>query len=157
MPALRSQYSDRLDRLRAELALTLASVCYIRDNLNRPEISRLAEFAAVKRAATVGIEERLSDTYFIRLTAEFEGILKDYLSEYHPIIAVPDNVNFDWLISWVFRPKKIVNPAFRLQIDAVRKYRNAIAHRGAKPALVTFAQALQRLNRLIELLPKPPD
>ena len=155
--ALRSQYSDRLNRIQAELKLTLASVHYIRVHLDSQEISRWAEFALVKRATLIAIEERLEDTYFIRLTAEFEGILKERLSAYYPAIAVPDNANLDWLISRVFRPKKTVQPALRVQIDAVRKYRNAIAHRGEKPPKISLALALQRLKRLINLLPELPD
>ena len=141
--ALRSQYSDRLNRIQEELLLALASVRYMRANLNKPEIDRLSEFAPPKRAALAGLEKRLEETYFIRLTAEFEDVLKDYPSDYYPAIAVPDNANFDWLISRVFRPKKIIQPALRVQIDEVRRFRNALAHRGEKAQPVPFAIGLR--------------
>ena len=112
IPAIRSQYSDRLNRVQEELLLTDAAIRYIKTNMDRPEISRLPEFALAKRAVLDGMEERMTETYFIRLTAEFEGILNEHLNAYYPVIAVPDNANFDWLMSRVFRPKKTSNRTY---------------------------------------------
>jgi len=98
----------------------------------------------------------LEITYFIRLFAEFEGILKDHLTTNHPLVTVSDNPKVDWLISRVMRVESLtIDPALRRQIDLVRSYRNSIAHRSNAAAVVTFNNALARLNRFLDKLPDP--
>lgn len=99
-------------------------------------------------------------TYFIRLYAEFEGILKDHLATNHPAVRVPDKPKVDWLINRVIRAESIaIEPPLRAKMNAVRDYRNALAHRKQKivPGIVTFTDALSRLNTFLARLPEPLD
>ncbi len=51
--------------------------------------------------------QNLEATYFIRLYAEFEGILKDHLATNHSRIKVPEKPRVDWLISRVIQAESI--------------------------------------------------
>lgn len=96
-------------------------------------------------------------TYFVRLYAEFEGILKDHLTTNHPNVAVVDKPKVDWLISQVVRAEGItINPILRRKMDDVRNYRNSIAHRTrAAVPTITFVDALSTLSRFLAKLPDP--
>src|SRR5207247_786218 len=101
----------------------------------------------------------LEITYFVRLTAEFEGILKDHLITNHPRISFPAKKSewkVDWFLRKVFQAESIqIDPGLRLKLDEVRDYRNSVAHRGHPVTPITFAEALKRYNTLLAKLPEP--
>ena len=96
-------------------------------------------------------------TYFVRLYAEFEGILKDHLATNHPTIMISDKPKVDKLISLVMKAEGFTSdPILRRKMDNVRDYRNSIAHRTrASSPSVTFVDALSSLNKFLARLPEP--
>ena len=67
--------------------------------------------------------QNLETTYFIRLTAEFEGILKDHLRTNHPDVAFPSRQaewKLDWFLSRVLQRELIrLDVALRQKLDQV--------------------------------------
>ena len=96
-------------------------------------------------------------TYFVRLYAEFEGILKDHLATNHPAVVVPDKPKVDKLISLRVKAEGFtLDPALRHKMETVRDYRNSVAHRvRASAPSVTLVDALSSLNRFLARLPDP--
>lgn len=101
--------------------------------------------------------QNLEVTYLIRLFAEFEGILKDHLATNHRRITVPARLTVNWLINRVVQVESLtIDPALRRKMDAVRDYRNSIAHRKRSPSpAVTLVVALSILNTFVAKLPGP--
>jgi hypothetical protein len=101
----------------------------------------------------------LEVTYFVRLTAEFEGILKDHLRSNHPHIAFPAKPSewkVDWFLSRVLQRERLkLDPALRENIDSVRTYRNGIAHGNAGATAIRFVDALTWYNTMLAKLPDP--
>lgn len=95
-------------------------------------------------------------TYFIRLFAEFEGLLKEHLSTNHPTLSVPDKPKVDQLITLVVKADAIlVDPALRREINKVRDYRNALAHTTTSSLYVELSDARSYLNTFVAKLPAP--
>lgn len=105
----------------------------------------------------VRAELNLEATYFIRLYAEFEGILKDHLATNHRRIKVPDKPKVDWLLSRVLQAEGFsLEPLLRARLDAVRDYRNSVTHRTRRTvAGVSFTDSLSALNTFLARLPEP--
>jgi hypothetical protein len=101
----------------------------------------------------------LERTYFIRLYAEFEGILKDHLVSNHPAqaFAEEDRPRVDDVIARVRQAENLtINPRLRDKLDAARDYRNSIAHSRRTPVpQVSFADGQAALGRLVGMLPDP--
>ncbi len=99
----------------------------------------------------------VEQTYFTRLFAEFEGILKDHLASNHPSVVVSDKATVDWLIRRTTQRETVkITPLLRGRIDAVRSHRNAIAHRGRNPVpAITLVAALSTLNTFLAKLARP--
>ena len=148
-------YIQRLRSVQTELAAVRAALAYIERNWQKQDVYldvnvlTLGDFGRAARRAEA--------TYFIRLYAEFEGILKDHLETNHPRVAVPDKPKVDWLISRVIRAEGIaIGQPLRLKMDTVRDYRNMITHRhGRSKAFVLFDDALSVLNTFLAKLPDP--
>lgn len=105
----------------------------------------------------VRAELHLEATYFIRLYAEFEGVLKDHLATNHPRVKVPEKPKVDWLLSRVLQVEALsLEQPLRVRLDAVRDYRNSITHRARRVILqVSFADGLSALNTFLARLPEP--
>ena len=103
----------------------------------------------------------LERTYFLRLYAEFEGILKDHLVSNHPAqaFAEEDRPRVDEVIARIRQVENLtVNPRLRDKLDAARDYRNSIAHsRRAPVPQVSLADCQAALGRLVDRLPDPRD
>ena len=148
-------YIQRLRRIQTEQSATRMALAYVGRNWHTHSIYQEAEtltpgsFALAARHA--------ESAYYIRLYAEFEGILKDHLKTNFSHISVPDKPKVDWLISRVLQTEEMtIGPPLRLKMDAVRNYRNLIAHRHARPLLfVAFDDALSILNTFLAKLPDP--
>ena len=128
---------------------------YLDKNWQRHTIYR--EVQRVTPRDLVQARQNVEATYIIRLFAEFEGVLKDHLAVNHPRISTPARPRVDWLISRVIQVESLaIDPLLRWNMDAVRDYRNSIAHRKriAAPA-VTLVAALSTLNTFVARLPDP--
>jgi hypothetical protein len=105
------------------------------------------------------VADSLEVTYFVRLTAEFEGVLKDHLRSNHPAIAIPVRRS-DWTVDWfisrlVQREKLQITAELRHKLNEIRDYRNSIAHGNPGPAVIAFTDALARYNTFLAKLPDP--
>ena len=107
----------------------------------------------------------LEHTYFIRLFAEFEGILKDHLDTNHPTARwrgksraeVRDKLDINDTISLVVRENAVaLAEGERQRLLDIRDYRNSIAHLNRRvPLVIHFRNALSRLNTFLAKLPDP--
>src|SRR5579863_9023246 len=121
-------YIQRLRTIRDEYSAARNALAYVTANWHQAEVIR--QLGVTPRKDFDDAALNLEITYFIWLFAEFEGILKDHLATNHSRVTVPDNPKVDWLMSRVMRAESLtIDAALRRQIDLVRSYRNAIAHR----------------------------
>ena len=131
------------------------AIGYVRRNWQKQSI-----FVEMPRLKPSHLDEaggHVEATYFIRLYAEFEGILKDHLDTNHPSVPVPDKPKVDWLISRVIRTETLTaDTILRRKMDRLRDYRNSIAHRTrATIPAITLVDALSSLNTFLAKLPDP--
>ncbi|HET6386698.1 MAG TPA: hypothetical protein VFJ58_25175 [Armatimonadota bacterium] len=93
--------------------------------------------------------DNLDFTYFIRLHAEFESILRDEVSSK----GGAPKAKVRQLESQALRARGIrpgsVNRALINRLEAIHRYRNSVAHGAAPGALVAFADALRDFNTFI--------
>lgn len=119
-------YIQRLRGVQTELAAMRAALAYIERNWQKQNIYR--EINVLTPGDFVLAARRAEATYFIRLYAEFEGILKDHLKTNYPRVPVPDKPKVDWLISRGVQVEGLtIEQPLRRKMDAVRDYRNLIA------------------------------
>lgn len=148
-------YIRRLRAVQMEFYSAQEAISYILRNWQKHNI--YAEMPSLRPNHFDEAGANVEMTYFVRLYAEFEGILKDHLTTNHPAIPIADKPKVDWLMSRVVRAEGLtIDPILRRRLDSVRDYRNSIAHRthAIAPA-VTFADALSALNRFLAKLPDP--
>ena len=148
-------YIQRLRSVQTELAAVRAALACVERNWQRQGI--YLDISMLTPADFIQAARRAEAAYFIRLYAEFEGILKDHLATNHPQVPVPDKPKVDWLITRMIQVEGLaVGPPLRRKVDAVRDYRNLIAHRQARStAFVLFDDALSVLNTFLAKLPEP--
>ena len=149
---------QRLRAIRAEWEAAKVSVAFmISHQHDQAVIQALAPPGAGNRVSIRDVErsrDGLEATYFIRLHAEFEGLLKEHLKTQHPHIRLPPNPKVDWLLSRVLKAEGIiVDPTLRKELDVIRAYRNDLAHHENPAVVLTFYVALSNLNRLVARLP----
>lgn len=149
-------YRNRLRRIQAELTAAREAIAYVSRHWQQESVVK--EIASIVTQhdfllAAANIEK----TYFVRLYAEVEGILKYHLAANHATISIGDKPKVDWLISRVSRAEGVaIDRNLRLKMDGVRDYRNAIAHHRLPAAqFVSFASALSTLNQFLSKLPDP--
>lgn len=121
------RYRYRLQTVLAEFDAAREALRYVSRNWQKQDVAAGIGNVTLHDLLQAGL--RVEATYFIRLYAEFEDILKDHLATNHPLVRVPD------------RPK----------VD-----QHSIAHskRKAVPA-VPFTDALACLGRFTAMLPDP--
>ena len=90
-------YIQRLRSVQTELSAVRSALAYVERNWQKQDI--YLEVTVLTPADFVQAARRAEAAYFIRLYAEFEGILKDHLATNHPQVPVPDKPKVDWLIS----------------------------------------------------------
>lgn len=121
---------------------------YIINNLSRTSLNKIEKTLL-----------NLEITYFVRLTAEFEGILKDHLRTYHPEIKFParqSDWKVDWFLSKILRKEKIIlDNTLRDKLNDARDYRNSIAHSNPVQNRIGFTDALSWYNTLLAKLGSP--
>lgn len=151
-------YVRRLDRIREEYLAASGALAYVSAFWHAHNVFN---FPALE---VVGIEDvrraagDLEATYFIRLFAAFEGVLKEHLAKNHPAVRVADDASAAWLIDRVAaRQGPPVGTPLRARVHDVRRYRNSLVHAGGRtPAFVSLPEALGRLTRFVDRLPDPP-
>src|SRR5665213_1875770 len=122
-------YEDRLKSIREELRVCQSSLTYLLQNIN--DASTSAEFRNLNRQKLESTRDNLEDIFFVRLFAEFEGILKDHLrSSPNPVKFDDNNVKVNWLLAKALPKKTInINSKLRHKYESARDYRNRIAHK----------------------------
>ncbi len=156
-------HTQRLRAVNREYEAAREAVGYVVNNWDAQDIyNEMPGLTLPNFKATNAMLER---TYFIRLFAEFEGILKDHLDTNHPAarwkgslrIAVRDKIEVNENITLVLRENGLTIPTDeRQRLLDVRGYRNSIAHLNlTTPPIITFGDALSRLNTFVAKLPAP--
>ena len=150
-------YIQRLRSVRDELDIARDIFRFILENWHRQEVAN--DFRLRTRNKMQEAEQNLEKTYFVRLTAEFEGILKDHLRTNHPAVAFPARRR-DWtvdrLLSKVLQQENItLDSVLRQRLDEVRDYRNTIAHGNPAIIPISFSTALARYTTFLSKLPEP--
>lgn len=148
-------YIQRLRAVQMEFNSAREAIRYVLRNWQRYDI--YADLARLKPAHFDEASRNVEMTYFVRLYAEFEGILKDHLATNHPTVMISDKPKVDKLISLVMKAEGFaLDPTLRRKMDDVRDYRNSIAHqaRASAPA-ITFVDALSSLNKFLAKMPDP--
>lgn len=148
-------YIQRLRDVQAKFDATSAAISYFNWHWQKQDVpQRIKE---PKPKDLMRADQNLELTYFIRLHAEFEGILKDHLATNHPRVRVPEKPKVDWLTSRVLQSEGVsLEQPLRLKLTSVRDYRNSIAHRTRRGALfISFGDALSVLNTFLARLPEP--
>ena len=158
-----SIYIERLRRVSREYEALRQAVVYVINNWQQQDIyNKIQGITPQDFKRTVDSLER---TYFIRLFAEFEGILKDHLDTNYstvlwkgkPRADKRDKIDVNENITLVVKHDNIKQvEGERQRLLDIRNYRNSIAHfNSTAPAIVTFNDALSRLNTFLAKLPDP--
>ncbi len=152
-------YVKRLSAIADELDVTVAALAFVTRNIHLAQVANDPIFSLyptqnLKRAA-----RNIETTFFVRLTAEFEGILKDHLRTNWPQILFPAKKSewkLDWFLNRALKQEGItLSLPHRVRLNAVRDYRNSIAHRDVGVLLISFREALSAYNSVVGRLPNP--
>ena len=99
-------YIQRLRGVQREFNSAREAIRYVQRNWQRYDI--YADLPGLKPANFEEAGRNAEVTYFVRLYAEFEGILKDHLATNHPAVAVPDKPKVDKLIGLVAKAEGFI-------------------------------------------------
>lgn len=156
-------HTQRLRAVNREYDAAREAIGYIINHWNAQDIYN--ELPGLPLPNFKKTNEKLEGTYFIRLFAEFEGILKDHLDTNHPTARwsgklraeVRDKLEVNENITLVVREDTLgLAPGERQRLLDIRDYRNSIAHLNrTAPPIITFGDALSRLNTFVARLPAP--
>ena len=100
-----NQYIQRLRSVRGEYEAARQGFAFVNQNWHKYNIYQ--DVYDVTPANFHRAAEYVFATYLIRLSAEFEGILKYHITTNHQGIAVPKDAKVDWLISRVSKAENI--------------------------------------------------
>jgi hypothetical protein len=141
-------YTARLEEIRGEFAAAKAA------------ISRLLLASTPARVAVSGVRfedleaafENVEDTYFLRLTAETESVLRVHLTTHFPNVHI---TNADGFYSLVNRAAKNLDPtnlAARIPAHIVDPVRDLRPHRNDQAHGNPRSERRPRFNRALGLL-----
>ena len=149
------QYIQRLRSIRDEFEAARQAIIFVIGNWDKYDIYKKVE--SVTPANFRQAEQYLSSTYLIRLSAEFEGILKHHLELNHPSTNIPENPKIDWLISAASKSENFkADEKLLKDMAKVRDYRNNFVHSGQLPsAIFDFSSALSWFTTFLARLPEP--
>jgi hypothetical protein len=135
--------------VRNELDATRAALEYA--NRRWKDLEGLPEFRGTKRPEVRQALEHLEDTYIVRLSIEFEEILRDYWRNHRAGTRMPQGV--ERLINRIATLESIPSEQ-RDHVHAVRNHRNYFVHRtGNAPPPITFRVAMSYLTVFLNGLP----
>ncbi len=147
-------YIGRLPGVQAEFDAARQAPAYVERHWQGQAIYR--EVGCTTPRDLAAASRHVEATYIIRLFAEFEGVLQGHLTINHPEVVVPIRPKVDWLIKRLISVERLdVSPQLRRKLDAVRDYRNSIAHRQRQGEAVALTAALSVLNTFAARLPDP--
>lgn len=147
MPSSRTEVLNQVKRVELEYGATRFAVDRLLGDI-RSDSSWLPEEIKVKNIQIAS--SRLEATYFIRLFAEFESVLRRFWME--TLTTAPPSRTRDVVDS--LGARKTVPAGLILQVHAVREYRNQLVHHGGSTlAAVSLATARSHLCRFISYLP----
>ena len=156
-------YIERLRVVSREYNAVQQAVGYVIINWDAQNIDR--KIKGVTPRDFRNANTLLERTYLIRLLAEFEGILKDHLDTNHssarwkgkPRTEVRDKLEVNENITLVVKEDSLrLAAGERQRLLDIRQYRNSIAHLNSTvPPVITFGDALSRLNAFLAKLPEP--
>ena len=122
-----SAYIQRLRSVQSEYDAVKMSINFFEQHQRRDQPQQIG---ALTPRDFVRAELNLEATYFIRLYAEFEGVLKDHLATNHRRVRIPEKPRVDWLLSRVLQTEALsLESPLRARLDAVRDYCNSVTHR----------------------------
>ena len=140
-------YFQRLVSIRSEFDATREALFYAQRNWDKLNIEH--EVRVELRQVDLA-ERNLEATYFVRLFAEFEGILKTHLATQFPQVKTNKFERVNSLISKVQRAEGFtINSALRSKLISVQMHRNSIAHSNTSFEVVAFGSALSTLNTFL--------
>lgn len=148
-------YIRRVRAIRLEFEAARQAITYVQRHWQKYNI--YIDLNQLNPADFAEAGTNVEQTYFIRLFAEFEGILRDHLTTNHTSLVVPDKPKIDWLVSRVAKSEVFkVNTELRRRLDDIRDYRNSVAHRtqAAVPA-IPLVNALSTFTTILAKLPDP--
>jgi len=150
-----NQYIQRLRAIRGEFEAARQGMAFVSRNWHKYDIYQDVNDVTPANFQRAG--EYAFATYLIRLSAEFEGILKYHITSNHPTEAVPKDAKVDWLISKVAKAEGFkVDSSLRANMGKVRSYRNDFVHSGQAPlSTFTFDATLSWFNTFLANLPDP--
>ncbi len=148
-------YIQRLRAIRGELDAARQAIAFVSRYWDKYAVYK--EVDDVTPADFRRTSDFLFATYLVRLSAEFEGILKLHLTSRYPSVAIPKDAKVDWLISQVTQRDNFkIDKPLRGNLEKVRTYRNDFVHSGTLPdATFTFDAALSWFNTFLAKLPDP--
>ena len=82
-------YIQRLRLIRDEFEVAHRSLSYVHQNWDGRSLSRVTLFQGIAKESVRPALRNIEVTYFVRLFAEFEGILKEHLGTNHPTVKIP--------------------------------------------------------------------
>ncbi len=153
------KYLYRLRQVRKEYDAAREAVAFVLKNWYQPGIGDRIDTVTLSTLEETA--RHVERTYFIRLYAEFEGILKDHLVSNHPAraFAPEERPRIDEVITRVVQAEGLtINPRLRVRLDRARDYRNSIAHSRRVPVPpVSIQDGIAALGKMLDMLPDPRD
>lgn len=152
-----SQFHTRhLEAIREEFTAAQRAVAYVRANWNAPDVlAAMIASPEITRGQIDRVASRLEQTYFVRLFAGFETLLRDHLLGNHQQ-SIDTSVRVDTVITRVLRADRFaIDPHLRRRILNVRDHRNEIAHGHVIDVAIPLSDAAAILGRFLARLPDP--
>ena len=148
---------ERLRAIDTQRKSVRASLAFVLGNWERKNLH--AEIQSYTPENFRQAQADLDAVYFVRLYAEFEGLLKDHIVTNHPAAAadLSPKPKVDDVIAAVVKAEPIsIEVPLRTRIDTVRDFRNSIAHSTRGTVVhVSFEDALSALNAFVARLHDP--
>lgn len=152
-------YIRRLKRIGDEFVAARGALAYAAQNWQKHALYSHRELEMIGPQDIKNAADNLETTFIIRLFAEFEGILKEHLTQHHAGIHLPEDARAVWLIDRVANLQTPhIGLPLRDRVHEVRRYRNALVH--SSPVVIApllFVEASSRLNLYLDKLPEPLD
>ncbi len=152
-------HARRIEAVRFEFEATEEALVavIVRARLSPGKLTNaVADFERARR--------NLEKTYYVRVVAEMEGMLYRHLADYHPGLGTSAREAAGDLIA---RARNHLDPRLGNTLPnevadeamEVVRYRNWLAHgeKSGEPDDVRFTAAIERLKRLLLLLPRMRD
>lgn len=148
-------YVRKMAQVQSEHDALLGSLQYVQRQWQKQNLS--ATISNVTFADIERLRGAADEILFIRLFSQFEGILKENLSQHHSSLTLTEDIRAVDLINRAAqRQTPAVSALLREKVHEVRRYRNFLVHPGGITLpVVTFTVALARLSKFVDYFPEP--